>query len=236
MAKSLPRGIRNCNPGNIEWGSPWQGLLPVESRTDKRFCQFTEAAFGIRALAVVLITYYDKRKAGDGSKIDSVREIIERWAPPVENNTSAYARQVAAVLNVDPDSETLDLHDFDTLRGVVEGIIRHENGNPADSGARSYKNANEWYSDEEIAEGLRRAGVTKPAKAVNRSTVTATSVSALGVAQLADVIQPVRAAMDSAHGDISSGDWVRIAFGALTIGVGIYMGYVAYRRHRMGAA
>ncbi|AKJ74114.1 endolysin [Salmonella phage 35] len=236
MAKQKPRGIRNNNPGNIEWGSPWQGLIPRSEATDSRFAQFKDPASGIRAIAVTLTTYYDKRKANDGSKIDSVREVIERWAPAVENNVSAYAKQVAAVLAVDPNSETLNLHDYDTMRGLVEGIIRHENGNPEAFGLTPYSNANTWYSDEVIEEGLRRAGIVKAAKPVNRTTVAATSVAGLGAAQLVDMVQPVKAAMDSAHGDISSGDWVRIAFGAATIGIGLYMGWVAYRKHRAGAA
>ncbi|ARB11956.1 endolysin [Salmonella phage STP-2] len=236
MAKQKPRGIRNNNPGNIEWGSPWQGLIPRSEATDSRFAQFKDPASGIRAIAVTLTTYYDKRKANDGSKIDSVREVIERWAPAVENNVSAYAKQVAAVLAVDPNSETLNLHDYDTMRGLVEGIIRHENGNPEAFGLTPYSNANTWYSDEVIEEGLRRAGIVKAAKPVNRTTVAATSVAGLGAAQLVDMVQPVKAAMDSAHGDISSGDWVRIAFGAATIAVGLYMGWVAYRKHRAGAA
>lgn len=236
MAQQKPRGIRNNNPGNIEWGSPWQGLVPRAKATDPRFCQFTDPASGIRALAVVLLTYYDKRKARDGSRIDSVREVIERWAPPSENNTTAYAKQVAAVLNVDPDSETLNLHDYSTLRGIVEGIIRHENGSPDSYGVAPFNNVNQWYADDVIDEGLRRAGVVKPQAAVNRATVTATSVAGLGAAQLVDMVQPVKAAMDSAHGDISSGDWVRIVFGAATIAVGLYMGWVAYRKHRAGSA
>ena len=56
-----PRGIRNNNPGNIECGSPWQGLRPQNERTDNRFAQFADQVFGIRALACVLITYHGGR-------------------------------------------------------------------------------------------------------------------------------------------------------------------------------
>jgi hypothetical protein len=61
-------------------------------------------------------------------------------------------------------------------------------------------------------------------------------VTGLGAAQLVDLVTPVKAAMDSAHGDISSGDWVRIAFGVGTIAIGLYMGWVAYRKHKVGSA
>ena len=158
MAKQLPRGIRNNNPGNIEWGSPWQGLRPQNERTDNRFAQFTDPVFGIRALACVLITYQDKRWAANGSKIDSVKEIIERWAPSFENNTQAYANSVAALLEgVGPDDEVVDVHNFDHLRPIVEGIIRHENGRGP------LKTENSWYTAAQIEEGLRRAGVVRKA-------------------------------------------------------------------------
>ena len=234
MAKQLPRGYRNKNPGNIEWGSPWQGLIPRSQATDNRFAQFSDAAYGIRAIAVTLTTYFDKRKAKDGSKIDTVREVIERWAPPIENHTDIYARGVAKLLNIDPDDESLNLHDYKTMRTFVEGVIRHELGNPKEFGREPFNNANQWYPDDVIDEGMRRAGFVKPTPVVNKSTVTATSVAGLGAAQLADMVQPIKAAMDSAHGDISSGDWLRIAFGVGTVAIGLYMGYVAYRRHKAG--
>ena len=44
-----PRGIRNCNPGNIRLsGDKWKGLRPRQ--TDGEFCQFTDMAHGYRAL------------------------------------------------------------------------------------------------------------------------------------------------------------------------------------------
>ncbi|MGL6448894.1 hypothetical protein ACSZNO_21460 [Aeromonas veronii] len=126
---NVTRGARNNNPGNLEWGSPWQGLRPESERTDDRFCQFISATYGIRALACVLITYQDKRRAKDGSRIDSVREFIERWAPPNENDTTSYSASVAALLDgVGPADEVIDVHNYDHLRPLVEGIIRHENG------------------------------------------------------------------------------------------------------------
>lgn len=233
-ARELPRGFRNKNPGNIEWGSPWQGLIPRKQATDKRFCQFTDAAYGIRAIAIVLTTYFDKRKAKDGSKIDTIREVIERWAPPIENHTDIYANGIAKILNMSPDDNSLDLHDYDTMKGFVEGIIRHELGNPKTYGRKPTNTVNEWYTSEEIDEGLRRAGFVKPSKPTNKSVVTATGVTGLGAAQLVDMVQPIKHAMDSAHTDISSGDWVRIAFGVATVAVGVYMGYVAYKRHKAG--
>lgn len=39
-----PRGIRNNNPGNLDKGSPWQGL--VDNPSEPRFCTFKESRMG----------------------------------------------------------------------------------------------------------------------------------------------------------------------------------------------
>lgn len=56
------RGIRNNNPGNIRWGDEWKGLVPETQRTDKSFCQFKSAEYGIRAMIIILRNYQRKRK------------------------------------------------------------------------------------------------------------------------------------------------------------------------------
>lgn len=237
------RGIRNNNPGNIEWGSPWQGLLTRGKDVDPRFCVFSSPIWGIRALACTLITYQDKRRAKDGSAIDTVREVIERWAPPTnkgkfENDTAAYISYVCSVLTdvtgrkVTRDT-IIDIHQFDIAFGLVSAIIRHENGpGPLDT-------ENTWYTDEQVTEGLRRAGVVKPVipKAgvpVTQETVGAAAGAVVGGAQLVDVLPSVMQAMDKSHDDISSGDWVRIAFGVVTIGAAVYVAYAQYRRRKLG--
>src|SRR3546814_16679791 len=96
----IPRGIRLNNPGNIEHGAPWEGLDP--RNRDPRFCGFVSPEYGIRAIVRVLITYYDKRRARAGSRIDTVREIVERWARAWETNTDAYAKQVVSMIHADP--------------------------------------------------------------------------------------------------------------------------------------
>lgn len=39
-----PRGIRNNNPGNLDKGSPWQGL--VANPDEPRFCTFKDPVWG----------------------------------------------------------------------------------------------------------------------------------------------------------------------------------------------
>ena len=225
-----PRGIRNNNPGNLDKGAPWQGL--VNNSSEPRFCTFKDPVWGIRALAVTLITYHDKRRAKDGSSIDTIREVIERWAPPHENNTLAYVNEVSKAVGVAPDM-IIDLHDYETLRPLVEAIIRHENGRGP------LKTPNSWYTPELIEEGLRRAGIVKPVKAVKAVPVTketagATVTAGIGLAQIADVMPQVSAAMDKAQGNISSGDTVRIIFGVATILVAAFIAWSQVRKHQNG--
>lgn len=134
--KSLPRGIRNNNPGNIEkTGDAWQGLADIQP--DSRFFTFVDPVYGIRALAKIIRNYRDRYG------LNTVQGIINRWAPPVENNTSAYVRAVAAKVGVAPTE--LLAWDAGQLRRLVEAIIQHENGQQP-------------YSMATIADGISRAG------------------------------------------------------------------------------
>lgn len=101
------RGIRNNNPGNLDYNQamyredPWLGETGIELHARPRFTTFRNPAFGIRALCKVLLTYHRHRKAADGSAIDTVQEVIDHWAPPSENNTDAYASHVRDLLDVE---------------------------------------------------------------------------------------------------------------------------------------
>jgi hypothetical protein len=114
------RGERNHNPGNVERNATaWQGVSGLQS--DSRFVVFADPHFGIRALAKVLLTYYRKHN------LNTVRGIIDRWAPPSENNSGAYVNHVAAFLAVGIDAP-LDLEDENCLEALIRAIIVHENG------------------------------------------------------------------------------------------------------------
>lgn len=134
--KSLPRGIRNNNPGNIrKSGDAWQGLADIQPDTE--FFSFADPVYGIRALAKILRNYRDRYG------LNTVQGIINRWAPPVENNTDAYVRMVANKVGVAP-AEPLTW-DAGQMRRLVSAIIQHENGQQP-------------YSMATIADGISRAG------------------------------------------------------------------------------
>lgn len=116
---TLPRGIRNNNAGNIRWGSNWQSLVPQEQRTDKNFCQFVSPVYGLRAMVKVMFTYRDKYG------LDTIEGIINKYAPPVENNTQGYINRVCDKLGVKPD-QSIRLTD-EALTLLIRAICGVEN-------------------------------------------------------------------------------------------------------------
>ncbi|MBP5058811.1 structural protein [Pseudomonas chlororaphis] len=133
------RGVRNHNPGNIDYNpaNQWQGQLPPNPALEKRFARFDTPENGIRALGKVLLTY--QRKHG----LKTVKAIISRWAPAVENDTAAYVRAVEANTGTRPGAE-IDLTQAQVMAGFVKAIIHHEN-------------AGYEYPGAVLAEGVRRA-------------------------------------------------------------------------------
>ncbi|MBB7694699.1 hypothetical protein HEL99_000590, partial [Escherichia coli] len=129
------RGIRNNNPGNLEYSktNPWVG----QTGDDGRFAKFETPEHGIRALGRNLMSY---QRQG----IDTVSEIINRWAPPTDkNDTMSYIKAVCEQLGVSAD-EPLDASNPDTLKALCAAIIHHENGSQP-------------YSDQQLTAGVSAA-------------------------------------------------------------------------------
>lgn len=124
----MSRGIRNNNPGNIRHSkSKWQGLAGVQA--DSQFCTFIAPEYGIRALMKLLRTYskYPGKPGTGCGKIDTMEEIIERWAPAADNNhTENYIIRVCKETGFRRDS-CLDLHDKATAVAMAKAIIQVEN-------------------------------------------------------------------------------------------------------------
>jgi hypothetical protein len=138
---NVARGVRNNNPGNIRISSnAWVGKIPTQQNTDGAFEQFQSMSDGIRALGKNLLTYFDRYS------LNTVRGIINRYAPPSENITGSYVNAVSDAVGVQPD-DAINLRDSHMLSLLIEGIIRHENG--AASAA--------MVSDADIRSGIERA-------------------------------------------------------------------------------
>lgn len=93
-----PRGLRNNNPLNIRKSRKTTWVGQSEKQEDRDFVQFCSMAYGYRAAFKVLQNYrvlYDCM---------TLRQYIQRWAPPIENNTDAYVSSVARTAGVNPDA------------------------------------------------------------------------------------------------------------------------------------
>ena len=116
--KSLPRGIRNNNPGNLNFAG--QAGATKEGGPNGRFAVFGSMQEGVAAL-VRQIGLYVKRGR------NTIRKILEVYAPPGENNTNAYIAAVSKALGIGPD-DALDTENAQQVMGLVRAITNHENG------------------------------------------------------------------------------------------------------------
>lgn len=112
---NAPRGIRNNNPGNIEYGSFARGAGATGS--DGRFAVFASMQEGMQATEKLLQGYIARG-------YDTIRTIISRWAPGSENNTSAYIADVAKKLGLSADQHVSGAQAGD----IAKAIFSHENG------------------------------------------------------------------------------------------------------------
>ena len=126
-------GIENNNPGNIKKGDNWEGM--VES--DEEFVEFESPEYGIRAIAKILQTYSNEYK------LDNIKKIINRYAPPKENDTKTYIKNMSEFTGFKP-TEKLNLEDPETLSKLIKGIIRQENPGKTE----------DYYSDELIDKSI----------------------------------------------------------------------------------
>lgn len=162
-AGSESRGLRNNNPGNLEYSqsNPWSG----QTGSDGRFAKFETPEHGIRALGRNLLSY---QRQG----FDTVSEIINRWAPPKENKTDKYIEAVCDQLRIAPD-QPIDASNPDTLKALCAAIIHHENGSQP-------------YSDQELSGGVSAAlGLTALPETGKRYTGNAAFDAASPQAQAA---------------------------------------------------
>ena len=117
----LPRGFRNNNPLNIRRTSDkWLGLS--EHQTDPDFFQFSLIEYGIRA-ALVIIRNYQRRQHAP----ITVEDVINKWAPPQENNTTAYIDFVRTYCSCKSDTP-VSYSSRDFTLWLVAGMIYYENG------------------------------------------------------------------------------------------------------------
>ncbi len=122
MAKS--RGYRNNNPGNIRInGDKFQGeVIPSQ---DKEFKQFESMSYGYRAIFKILRNYQINYK------LNTIRQMISRWAPKNENDTANYISFVSERSGIPADDPIRTDNRVMMIR-IVAAMSRVENGQEAD--------------------------------------------------------------------------------------------------------
>lgn len=129
--KEKPRGIRNNNPLNIRIGNVWLG--EVKENTDGEFEQFTSMIYGLRAAIVLLRRYICHYH------LNTIAQIVSRWAPSSENNTRQYINFVSERVGIANDVQ-IDFYDKVTICRLVEAMAYYECGSsiPIDAIEKAY--------------------------------------------------------------------------------------------------
>ncbi|MBO7198418.1 MAG: structural protein P5 [Alistipes sp.] len=116
----MSRGLRNNNPGNIR-KSRVRYKGEVTPSRDPEFKEFETMAYGYRAMFVLLDTY--RSRYG----LTTIRQMLNRYAPPEENFTEGYIRYVADYSGVMPD-EAVDTRSENDMIPIVAAMSKIENG------------------------------------------------------------------------------------------------------------
>ncbi len=143
MTVLASRPWRNRNPGDLRTlpaGERWPGQSGVDASHGGPFAIFDTRTDGWRALATNLLAYQDVHH------LHTVRGIVGRFAPALENDTNGYVGLVCAQIGHGPD-QVISVHDEATMVVLVKAIAL------AEGGARLA-----WPSAEVVA-GVRLAGV-----------------------------------------------------------------------------
>jgi hypothetical protein len=126
---SLPRGLRNNNPLNIEDGQ-FARSQPGYAGSDGRFAKFEAPEHGLAAANTLIDSY--QRNHG----LNTISGIVSRWAPSSDgNDTRAYAANVARQMGIGPN----DPIPPEMRPRLIAAMAQHENGRPlpTSTGART---------------------------------------------------------------------------------------------------
>jgi hypothetical protein len=134
---SLPRGIRNNNPGNLRTGDSWQGMVGSDPQS---FIIFANVCWGIRALGTDLTSKINRG-------LDTIAKIFPVYAPATDNNNvSAYINAVSNSTGLGADEQLGT--DPQTLADLIRAIADHENGNSS------------MITDQDISDGIGMMGIS----------------------------------------------------------------------------
>jgi hypothetical protein len=120
----MARGYTNFNPGNIRRSDVvYKG---ERESSDYSFKQFTSMAYGFRALFVLLRTYEVIYH------LNTLQSMLNRYAPPTENDTTSYVAFVSGRTRI-ADISTIDTLNAKQMIPIATAIARMENGSEPDA-------------------------------------------------------------------------------------------------------
>lgn len=136
------------NPGNVEKHEIRTDKTLFEGedgggKRPKRFARFTDPVLGLKASAVVLA-----RKANALAKAGkpfTIANYAPFYAPPGENDTKAYIRNLSAYSGIARDAE-IDRRDTKGLARLLRAKVRFETG----------PEASNWFTDAEYEEAAEK--------------------------------------------------------------------------------
>lgn len=115
----LPRGLRNNNPGNLNFVGQYGAKL--EDGPNARFAQFPTMIQGIAALDKQVGLYLKRGK-------NTIDEIMDIYAPKSDkNDTEAYKSYLSKFTGLGVKEE-IDPSNNEQIKRLIVGIINHENG------------------------------------------------------------------------------------------------------------
>ena len=113
----LGAAAKNLNPGNIKFANQKGATLGTDG-----FAKFESVDQGIVAMVNQLDLYLSGRSAH--GKLDTIRSLVSKYAPPNENKTQEYVDQLSQFMGKNPDDKLQ--RDPATMAKLAAGIIGKE--------------------------------------------------------------------------------------------------------------
>ena len=98
----------------------------------------------LAAAAVAVRKIANETLAPEGKPF-TIRNYAYKYAPPEENDTEAYIRNISRYSGLDPDTE-LDRRDVFAMAKLLKAKVRFESGVPH----------SRWFTDEEYGEAAKK--------------------------------------------------------------------------------
>lgn len=115
MSKIYPLAERNFNPGNLRFAGQRNAAMG-----EGNFAKFSSNEAGLQAMADQLRLYQNR------DKLNTIQQIVSKYAPRSENDTAAYIANVSRATGFAPN-QNLNLDDQAVLSRLISAMTKQEN-------------------------------------------------------------------------------------------------------------